>query len=119
MAKDEDNQDDGQSGHVETGGNDNPRGGNEGPGGGNVGSSGPDGDHGQGGGQNHQVKKERISYDELVALSGEPLPTGPDPGFTITYFNGPNNKPEGTVMKDKSVKVVDGMVFNVTPTNRS
>lgn len=63
--------------------------------------------------------KERIDYDELVKLSGEPLPPGPDPGFTITYFDGPHDKPEGSVTLGHSVKVKEGMVFNVTPTNRS
>jgi Multiubiquitin len=63
--------------------------------------------------------KEQIDYDELVKLSGEPLPPGPDPGFTITYFDGPREKPEGSVTPRHSVKVKAGMVFNVTPTNRS
>jgi Multiubiquitin len=62
---------------------------------------------------------ERISYDQLVKLSGEPLPPGPDPGFTITYFDGPHDKPEGSVTEGHSVKVKNHMVFNVTPTNRS
>jgi len=63
--------------------------------------------------------KERITYDELVKLSGEPLPPGPDAGFTITYFNGPHEKPEGSVEPGHSVKVKEGMVFVVTPTHRS
>jgi Multiubiquitin len=62
--------------------------------------------------------KERISYDELVQLSGLPLPSGPNPGFTITYHNGPDHQ-DGTVVPGQSVNVRDGMVFNVTPTNQS
>ncbi len=63
--------------------------------------------------------KPQISYEELVRLSGEPVPPGANPGFTITYFNGPRGKPEGTVVEGHPVKVVDGMVFSVTPTVRS
>lgn len=62
--------------------------------------------------------KDKISYDELVALSGLPLPGGPNPGFTITYHNGPDHT-DGTVMPGRSVEVRNGMVFNVTPTNQS
>lgn len=63
--------------------------------------------------------KGEISYEEVVALSAVPLPDGPDPGFTITYRNAHGDKPEGTLTPGKSVKVKDGMIFNVTPTNRS
>jgi hypothetical protein len=63
--------------------------------------------------------EEQINYDQLVQLSGEPLPAGPDPGFTVTYFNGPRDTPEGALTEGHSVKVKTDMVFNVTPTNRS
>jgi hypothetical protein len=95
--------------------------GNSGPGGG-----GDDGNQGHG----HQVTiiingrpktwtKDEISYAEVVALAALPLPPGEDPGFTVTYRNGQGNKPEGTLTEGHSVKVKDGMIFNVTPTNRS
>jgi hypothetical protein len=95
----------------------------------------PDDNPGHGGGndnpgQGHQItiivngrpepwSKNQISYDELVTLSGLPLPGGPNPGFTITYTDGPPNKPDGTVTTGQTVKVRDGEVFNVTPTNQS
>jgi hypothetical protein len=70
-------------------------------------------------GKEKHWSEERISYDELVKLSGEPLPPGPNPGFTITYFDGPHEKPDGSVTEGSSVKVKNHMVFRVTPTNRS
>ena len=70
-------------------------------------------------GKEKRWDKELITYDELVKLSGEPLPPGPNPGFTVTYFNGPHDKPEGSVELGHSAKVKEGMVFVVTPTNRS
>lgn len=60
-----------------------------------------------------------ISYDEVVEISGAPLPSGQNPGFTITYHGGPGRHPDGTLIEGRSVEVKDGMVFNVTPTNRS
>src|SRR4051812_9406707 len=54
--------------------------------------------------------KDKISYDELVALSGLPMPGGSNPGFTITYHNGPGHQ-DGTVVPGQSVKVRNGMVF--------
>jgi hypothetical protein len=93
----------------------------------------PDDGHGGGGdnpGHGHQItiivngrpkrwSKNQISYGELVALSGLPLPGGPNPGFTITYTDGPPNRPDGTVLEGQTVKVRDDEVFNVTPTNQS
>jgi hypothetical protein len=70
-------------------------------------------------GKDKHWSEERISYDQVVKLSGEPLPTGPDPGFTVTYFDGPHDKPDGSLTEGHSVKVKNHMVFNVTPTNRS
>lgn len=89
------------------------------------GNEGPGGDHGHDdqvaivvNGRAKKWTKDKISYDELVALSGLPLPSGPNPGFTITYHNGPDHS-DGTVMPGRSVEVRNGMVFNVTPTNQS
>lgn len=92
---------------------------------------GPSGNAGPGGGHGHNDQvtivvngrakkwaKDKISYDELVALSGLPPPSGPNPGFTITYHNGPGHH-DGTVVPGQSVEVRNGMVFNVTPTNQS
>ena len=61
----------------------------------------------------------KISYEELVKIANLPLPPGPNPGFTITYHDGPQDHPDGTLTAGHSVKVVDCMVFNVTPTNQS
>jgi hypothetical protein len=63
--------------------------------------------------------KGEISYAEVVALAALPLPPGEDPGFTVTYRSGHGNKPEGTLTEGHAVEVKDGMIFNVTPTNRS
>ena len=70
-------------------------------------------------GRSKEWTKKEISYEELVEISGLPPPQGPNAGFTITYHSGPGNRPDGSVTIGHSVKVKDGMIFNVTPTNQS
>lgn len=106
----------GNQGHGGSGGG-GPGGG---PGGGDNGNSG----HGQDitiiiNGRPKPWRKGEISFAEVVALAALPLTPGEDPAYTVTYRNGQGNKPEGTLTEGHSVKVKDGMIFNVTSTNRS
>ena len=61
-----------------------------------------------------------ISFDQVVSLAydGNP-PSGPDWVFTVTYRKGEDGKKEGTMVEGDTVRVKDGMVFNVTATNKS
>ena len=64
----------------------------------------------------------RIQYDgedDLVALAYENPPTGELICFTITYRRGQGNKPEGTLDDGDTVKLKEGMIFNVTATDKS
>ncbi len=65
----------------------------------------------------HEVSKDELSFDEVVALSG--LPHDDNTIFTITYSRGHGNKPQGQLVAGEAVRVKDGMIFNVTPTNKS
>ncbi len=69
--------------------------------------------------QEKTVAKEQISYDEVVALAFNPVPTGPNVGFAITYRRGQGNKEEGHLEPGGFVAVKAGMIFNVTPTDKS
>jgi hypothetical protein len=62
-------------------------------------------------------KKEALSFEEVVAFAGIEL--GPDVAVTVAYSRGEEKKPQGTLVAGESVKAKDGMVFDVTPTNRS
>jgi hypothetical protein len=64
-------------------------------------------------------KKDELTFDEVVDLAFNPRPTGPNIEFEITYRRGHGNKPEGTLVQGESVKVKDGMIFHVTPTDKS
>ena len=65
------------------------------------------------------VDDKEISFDELVRLAFETPPTGENIVFTITYRKGQGNKPDGTLTEGATVKVKEGMIFNVTPTDKS
>lgn len=65
------------------------------------------------------VDGRTISYDALVRLAFDPVPTGPNIAFTITYRRGPHEHPEGIVAPGQTVPVKDGEIFNVTRTDRS
>lgn len=65
------------------------------------------------------VSEKELTYSEIVALAFDNPPTGPLVYFTITYRRGHGNKPEGTLSEGESVKVKDGMIFDVTATDKS
>lgn len=60
-----------------------------------------------------------LSFAQIVALAFDPVPTGPNILFTITYRHGPHANPEGTLQEGATVTIKDGMIFNVTATDKS
>jgi hypothetical protein len=70
-------------------------------------------------GRKKLVTTRLLSFDQVVALAFDPVPTGPNIIFTITYRHGPRENPEGNLLEGGTVKIKDGMIFNVTPTNKS
>lgn len=70
-------------------------------------------------GQQKTVDSGGLSFDQVVALAFDPVPTGPNVMFTITYRRGHGDKPEGTLTEGQSVKVKEGMIFDVTATDKS
>jgi hypothetical protein len=65
----------------------------------------------------HEIEKgDDISFEELVQIAF-PGEGGENSTFTVTYRRGPGK--DGTLAAGQSVKVKDGMVFNVDLTNRS
>jgi hypothetical protein len=65
------------------------------------------------------VEKERITFEEIVLLAFPNATFGPDIEYTITYTKGHYDNHEGTLTAGHSVKVKEGMIFNVTETNKS
>ena len=70
-------------------------------------------------GRKKVVHHKPLTFNEIVALAFDPIPVGPNIMFTITYRHGPHANPEGTLIEGGSVEIKDGMIFNVTATDKS
>lgn len=67
----------------------------------------------------HSVpKNHEISFEEVVAFAYPAPPVGENVGFTVMYQRAEGNK-DGTLVAGQTVKARDGMIFDVTPTDRS
>jgi len=66
-----------------------------------------------------QVLKGELSFQEVLGLAFDPVPSGEMVEFTVAYRRGGGKKHEGTMVEGESVKVKDGMVFDVTETDKS
>jgi len=70
-------------------------------------------------GRQKVVSKETLTFMEVVQLAFDSPPTGPNILFTITFRRGQGEKPEGTLIEGDTLKVKDGMIINVTATDKS
>ncbi|MBI4220652.1 MAG: multiubiquitin domain-containing protein [Chloroflexi bacterium] len=70
-------------------------------------------------GRQKTVDDKELTFAEIVALAFDNPPSGPNIVFTVTYRRGQGNKPEGTMVDGETVKVKEGMIFNVTATDKS
>jgi len=70
-------------------------------------------------GRQKVVTAKELSFAQIVALAFDNPPTGPNIVFTITYRRGEGHKPEGTLVEGETVKIKEGMIFNVTATDKS
>ncbi len=66
----------------------------------------------------HEVEKGRISYADVVALAFPTPSTDPNIIYSVTYRHG-HGSAKGILSEGDSVEVVDGLIFNVTPTTKS
>ncbi len=70
-------------------------------------------------GRQLQVAGKEISFSQVVALAFPTPPAGQNIMFSVTYRRGHGNKPEGTLVEGQSVRLHEGMIFNVTSTDKS
>lgn len=70
-------------------------------------------------GQKKSVTTKTVTFDQLVKLAFPVPPTGSNILYTISYEDGPPANPQGSLKEGKSVKVKNGMIFNVTATDKS
>lgn len=67
----------------------------------------------------HEWYKKMISYDEVVELEVPDYPQHSEITYSVTYSKGHSDNHTGTLAKGASVKVKEGMVFNVSETGQS
>lgn len=70
-------------------------------------------------GTEHPWPKDEITYAEVVSLEVPDYAQHPEITYSVTYKRGQGNKPEGTLVPGASVKVKQGMIFNVSETGQS
>jgi len=70
-------------------------------------------------GQQKTVTADELSFDQIVDLAFDPSQRGPQIEFTVDYRKGDDKKPKGSLVQGQTVKIKDGMIFNVTRTDKS
>jgi hypothetical protein len=66
-----------------------------------------------------EVAQHVLSFDEVARFAFAQPPFGANTLYTITYRNGPAKNKEGTLVEGQTVKIKDGMILNVTATDKS
>ncbi len=67
-------------------------------------------------GRKKTVDSKSLTFDEVVALAFDPIPSGDNVVFTISWKSG---KKQGRLLEGQSVDVKEGMIFNVGHSNKS
>lgn len=70
-------------------------------------------------GQKKTVTTRTVTFDEIVKLAFPTPPPGANILYTVSYEDGPRVNPQGSLKEGQSVKVKNGMIFNVSATDRS
>jgi hypothetical protein len=67
----------------------------------------------------HEWPKGVITYAEVVSLEVSNYSEHPEITYSVKYMRGQGHKPEGILPPGGSVKVKEGMIFNVSETGQS
>ncbi|MEA5020486.1 MAG: multiubiquitin domain-containing protein [Gordonibacter sp.] len=65
------------------------------------------------------VPHEKITFERIIELAFGSYDPDPAIAYTVGYSKGEDKKPKGVLLKGQSVMVKNGMIFNVSKTNRS
>ena len=65
------------------------------------------------------VPGPRVNFDQIVKLAFPTPIIGPNIVYTVAYRKGPKQNPKGTMLEGQSVLVKNGMIFDVTQTDKS
>ena len=67
----------------------------------------------------HPWPKDEITYEQVVTLEVPDFAQHSEITYSVKYKRGQGNKPEGILAPGASVKVKEGMIFNVSETGQS
>ena len=67
----------------------------------------------------HTVNTKTLTFEEVVKLSDANAAPSETRIYTVTYKRGPVENAQGTLVEGSRVHVQDGMLFNVTFTDKS
>ncbi len=70
-------------------------------------------------GREKLVQGEELTFDGVINLAFDDPPKGEFICFTITYRNAAGPRPEGTLIEGETINIREGMVLNVTVTDKS
>jgi hypothetical protein len=70
-------------------------------------------------GQKKVVTTRTVTFDEIVKLAFPTPAAGANILYTVSYEDGPRVNPQGSLKEGQTAKVKDGMIFNVTATDKS
>ncbi len=70
-------------------------------------------------GEQKVVTTKTVSFAQIVKLAYAVPPTGENILYTVSYEDGPPANPQGSMKEGGTVKVKNGMIFNVTATDKS
>ena len=70
-------------------------------------------------GTEHAVEKDDLCFDDVIQLAYDNPPYGENTLFSVTYRRGNGNKPDGSLTTGECVKAKEGMIFDVTATDKS
>jgi len=65
------------------------------------------------------TRMQELSFEEIVELAFHDPFSNPNLVYTVTYRRGHGGKPEGMLEPGETVKIREGMIFNVTQTDKS
>lgn len=66
-----------------------------------------------------EVSTPTLDFWEVVKLAFPQVVPDTTTYYTVTYKRGPKTNPEGSLVAGETVHIKDGMLFNVTPTDKS
>lgn len=63
------------------------------------------------------VNEKKLSFVDIITLAFENFNSSEDIAYTVAYTN--NKKRDGVLVYNQNLRIHEGVIFNVTKTNKS